>query len=427
MDKSTHYKIFTDPVHGFIGVPKGTVLNLLDHPYIQRLRRIRQLGLSYFVFPGAEHSRFSHALGALGLMIKVLNNLKEKDTTISRDEYESTLAAILLHDIGHGPYSHTLEHTLIRDFHHEMMTTALMHKLNDEFNGKLTTALEIFTGNYPKKFLHQLISSQLDIDRLDYLKRDSIHTGVSEGSVGVDRIIKTMRVHQGNIVIDGKGIYAVENYITARRLMYMQVYLHKTALSADKLLRAIFRRVRKLLDDGADLYFSSPAMEYFLVKRPSAAKGINDELIRNFVMIDDSDIQLCIKYWHYHEDPILADLCRRFLNRKFFRTTFFKDKPDEKLITKHREQTAQQLKKMGLPHDDEAVSYYIFHDYSYSEAYKYQNDGIWIMDNYNDTAVEFSRAADTRNIIAMTEPVVKHYGVHLKELDFRKDSAVAVR
>lgn len=422
MDKSTHYKIFTDPVHGFISVPKGIVLNLLDHAYIQRLRRIRQLGLSYLVFPGAEHSRFSHALGALGLMVKVLNNLKEKDATITNKEYESTLAAILLHDIGHGPFSHTLEHNLIRDFNHEMMTTALMHKLNKEFDGKLKTAISIFSGNYPKQFLHQLVSSQLDIDRLDYLKRDSIYTGVSEGSIGVDRIIKTMRVHQGHIVIDEKGIYAVENYITARRLMYMQVYLHKTALSADKLLRAIFRRVSHLIDRGDDPGFASSSLKYFLVNRPSASKGISDELLRNYVMIDDSDVHLCIKLWLNSEDPILSDLCQRFLNRKFFRTTFFRNKPGAKLIEKHKEQTSQQLKKSGLPHDEDAVSYYLFHDYNYSEAYKYQNDGIWIMDKYNDTAVEFSRAAETKNIIALTEPVVKHYGVHLKELDFRKDS-----
>lgn len=427
MDKSTQYKIFTDPVHGFISVPKGLVLNLLDHAYLQRLRRIRQLGLSYLVFPGAEHSRFSHALGALGLMIKVLNHLREKDTTITNKEYESTLAAILLHDIGHGPFSHTLEHNLIGDFHHEMMTTALMHKLNKEFKGKLSTAISIFSGTYQKDFLHQLVSSQLDIDRLDYLKRDSIYTGVSEGSIGIDRIIKTMRVHQGHIVIDQKGIYAIENYITARRLMYMQVYLHKTALSADKLLRSIFRRVRNLIDRGEKLYFASPALNYFLVNQPSAAKGISDELLQNYVMIDDSDVQLCIKYWQNSEDIILSDLCRRFLNRDFFRTTFFTEKPSEKLRTKHHQQTARHLKKVGMPYDDEAVSYYLFHDYNYTEAYKYQNDGIWIMDKYNKDAVEFSRAADTRNIIALTEPVVKHYGVHLKELDFQKDSAAKIR
>jgi uncharacterized protein len=230
MDKSTQYKIFNDPIHGFITVPKGIILKLIDHPYVQRLRRIRQLGLGYLVFPAAEHSRFSHALGALELGQRVLKNLREKDTTISDAEIEGTLIAILLHDIGHGPLSHTLEHTLIDDFNHELMSLAIMKELNRQFNGALDTAIDIFTDQHPKKFLHQLISSQLDIDRLDYLKRDSFFTGVSEGSVGINRILKTMRVFKGNVVIEQKGIYAIENYILSRRLMYMQVYLHKTDL-----------------------------------------------------------------------------------------------------------------------------------------------------------------------------------------------------
>lgn len=204
MDKSTRYKIFNDPVHGFITVPKGIILRLIDHPYIQRLRRVRQLGLGYLVFPAAEHSRFSHALGALELAKRVLNNLLEKDTTITKKEYEGTLIAILLHDVGHGPLSHTLEHTLIKDFNHEQMSLAIMKELNKEFDGELDTAIAIFTNQYKKKFLHQLISSQLDLDRLDYLSRDSFFTGVSEGRIGINRILKTMRVHKGNIVIEKK-------------------------------------------------------------------------------------------------------------------------------------------------------------------------------------------------------------------------------
>ncbi len=416
MDKSSMYKIFTDPVHGFINVPKGTVLKLIDHPYMQRLRRIRQLGLGYLVFPGAEHSRFSHALGAMGLMQRLLNSLREKDTTISLNEYESTMIGVLLHDIGHGPFSHTLEHTFIRDFNHEMMTLAIMQKLNEEFGGALDTSISIFTDQYSKRFLHQLISSQLDIDRMDYLKRDSSYTAVYEGSIGIDRIIKTMRIHKGNVVIEQKGIYAIENYIIARRLMYMQVYLHKTVLSADKLLRSIFRRVRFLLDNGKELFHPSPSLKYLLVEFPSAKKGITDEMTEHYMMIDDNDVLLSIKYWQYEKDIILSDLCRRFLNRQLFRTTFLKGEPTEKQKNDISKKTAKVLKKSGLPYDDDAVSYYHFYDKSSSEAYKYQNDSIWILNN-EEQAVEFSRAADTKNIIALTKPVVKHYVAHLKDFE----------
>ena len=290
MDKSTQYKIFTDPVHGFIHVPKGLVLRLLDHPYVQRLRRIRQLGLANTVFPGAEHSRFSHALGALGLMQRVLNHLREKDTTISDAEIEATLIAILLHDIGHGPLSHTLEHTLIRDFNHEMMSLSIMKELNRQFDGELGMAIDIFRDQYPKRFLYQLISSQLDIDRLDYLKRDSFFTGVSEGSVGINRILKTMRVLNGNIVIEKKGIYAVENYILSRRLMYMQVYLHKTVLSADVLLRMIFHRVSYLIDQGNPPHQPSIALRYFFEEKPTAKKTITKKMLRMYTLLDDHDI-----------------------------------------------------------------------------------------------------------------------------------------
>ncbi|MEX1137582.1 MAG: HD domain-containing protein [Balneolales bacterium] len=410
------YKIFTDPVHGFISVPKGIILKLVDHPYLQRLRRIRQLGLDYLVFPGAEHSRFSHAIGSLGLANRALLNLREKKTTITHKEYEGTLIAILLHDIGHGPFSHTLENTFIRHFNHEMMTLAFMKDLNREFKGALDTAIAIFTNNYHKKFLTQLVSSQLDMDRLDYLKRDSMFTGVTEGSVGIDRIIKTMRVYQGNIVVEKKGIYAVENYITSRRLMYMQVYQHKTTLSADQLLRAIFKRVSNLLQKGKDIFFASPGLRYFLNTDISAKKSITKKMMHEYAMIDDHDVITSIKYWQGEKDPILSDLSRRFLNRNYFRTTFTKKAATANQMADYRARTIQQLKKLGLPHDGDAVSYYLFQDYSHNEAYRYENESIWILENDN-TATEFSRASDTQNIKALTETVVKHYIVHLKGID----------
>jgi HD superfamily phosphohydrolase len=414
MDKSTRYKIFNDPVHGFITVPKGIILRLIDHPYVQRLRRIRQLGLGYLVFPAAEHSRFSHALGALELGQRVLNNLREKDTTISQEEYEGTLMAILLHDVGHGPLSHTLEHSLIQDFNHEMMSLAIMKKLNKEFNGALDTAISIFTNQHKKKFLHQLISSQLDLDRLDYLRRDSFFTGVSEGTVGINRILKTMRVFKGNIVIEKKGIYAIENYIIARRLMYMQVYQHKTVLSADFLLRGIFKRVQTLLDTDYELDIASPSLKYFLSKKPSSKKRISQVMMDHYMDLDDHDVYLCIKQWTKNEDKILADLCYRFLNRDLFRTTFLDKKPTLVQQKEMQQKTQKALDKLRLPSQKELMSHYLCFENSYSEAYKYQNESIWILDN--EKAIEFSKAAETKNIIALTEPVVKHYCVHLKNI-----------
>ncbi len=417
MDKSTQYKIFNDPIHGFITVPKGPVLELVDHPYVQRLRRIKQMGLGYLVFPAAEHSRFSHALGAMELAQRTLNNLREKDTTISPAEYEATLIAVLLHDVGHGPLSHTLEFDLIKDFHHEKMTLAVMRHLNREMDGELDLAIKIFTDQYPKKpFLNQLISSQLDIDRLDYLKRDSAFTNVYEGSVGIERILKTMRVHKGNIVIEKKGIYAIENYILARRLMYMQVYLHKTVLSADKLLRHIFDRVRELITEGKKLYHASPALQYFLENRPSAKKGIKGEVLQKYLQLDDNDVFQSIKYWQYSSDPVLSNLCKRFQSRKLFRTTFLDQNPSGSVKKNVLTKTQKVLKKRGLPYDEKIANYYFAFDESYSEAYQYEKEGIWILEE-KDNAIEFSKAADTKNIIALTEPVVKPYVVHLKDIE----------
>lgn len=412
MDKSTRYKIFNDPVQGFITVPKGIILKLIDHPYVQRLRRIRQLGLGYLVFPGAEHSRFSHALGSLELGQRVLQNLREKDTTISDKEFEGTLIALLLHDVGHGPLSHTLEHTLIKNFTHEMMSLAIMKELNKQFDGALDTAIQIFTNQYPKKFLYQLVSSQLDLDRLDYLRRDSFFTGVSEGTVGINRILKTMRVFNGNIVIEKKGIYALENYIIARRLMYMQVYLHKTVLSADTLLRSIFKRVSDLLDQKQDLHFASPKLEYFIKEKPSARKSISKKAIALYSALDDYDVFQNIKDWQDSNDTILSDLCTRFLNRDLFRTTFLDTPPTEELINDVQQQTIEHLQALGINATEQAAGYYFKFEINKTEAYKYRNESIWILDD--NEAIEFSKAADTKNIIALTEPLVRYYVVHPK-------------
>lgn len=414
MDRSLKTKLFNDPVHGFITVPKGILLKLIEHPWVQRLRRIRQLGLGNLVYPAAEHSRFSHALGAMELGQRVLQQLRLRDTTITNREVEGTLIAILLHDVGHGPLSHTLEHMLIDRFDHEMMSLAVMRELDREFEGALETAISIFTDKHPKRFLHQLISSQLDIDRLDYLKRDSFFTGVSEGSVGINRILKTMRVHNGNIVVERKGIYAVENYILSRRFMYMQVYLHKTVLGADSLLRNILRRVKDLLDGEAALEIPSAPMRHFLKNRPTADKPLDAETIRTYLALDDYDLHQCLKTWAMESDPVLQDLSRRFVNRRLPRTRFLEGPPTDSQREARREETMAALRALGLPDDEHTAGYYHEFSHTRSEAYRYQNEGIWILED-DGTAVEFSKASDSRHITALTEPVIRHYAVALKE------------
>lgn len=416
MDRSTKYKTLTDPIHGFISVPKGTVLRLMDHPYVQRLRRIRQLGSGFLVFPGAEHSRFSHALGALGLMQRALNNLREKGTTITFKEIEAACICILLHDIGHGPFSHTLENTLIKNFHHEQMTYALMDILNEEFDGALDLAIAIFNDQYHKKFYHQLVSSQLDIDRLDYLKRDSTFTGVYEGSIGIDRILRTMRVHKGTIVIEKKGLYAVENYLISRRLMYLQVYLHKTVLSADKLLRSIFDRVRHLVKRSASLSVPSASLDWFIRNNADAKNGLSKELISHYIQLDDNDVILCIKSWSNHRDPVLRDLCTRYLNRNLLRCTFFDEKESERQKIKMIQATKRVLLDSGLPNDDATVNLYLQFGSVSTDTYKNENDRIWILDDSSKQAVEFSTVSEAQNVTSLIKPLIRHYVIHHKKV-----------
>jgi uncharacterized protein len=419
MDRSNLFKTFTDPIHGFVTVPKGTVLKLMDHPYVQRLRRIRQLGLGFLVFPGAEHSRFSHALGALGLMQRALQNLKDKGTTITFQEMEAACIGILLHDIGHGPFSHTLEGTFIKGFHHEIMTEALMSQLNMEMNGDLDMAITVFNDQYRKRFLHQLISSQLDIDRLDYLKRDSTFTGVYEGSIGIDRILQTMRVHKGNIVIERKGVYAIENYVISRRLMYLQVYQHKTVFSADKLLRSIFTRVRYLTSRKVDVPFPSPSIGWFMQNNPDVVDGLTPDLIKHYVSLDDNDVLMSIKVWMHHKDPVLRDLCTRFMNRNLQRCVFLEDAPSEEFKQRLTQATKRELLNRGLPNDEHTVNLYLQFGSVTTETYKNENDRIWILDGTGKQAREFSKSTDAANIMALTKPLVRHYVVHFKNLSIK--------
>lgn len=402
-------------------------MRLIQTPEVQRLRRIRQLGIGHLVFPGAEHTRFGHALGAMALMQDALSNLAEKGTPISSDEGTAALAAALLHDIGHGPFSHTLEHQFIADFNHEDMSRELIVALNDRFDGALDPALEIFDGTYPRPFFHQLVSSQLDMDRLDYLRRDSFYTGVVEGEVGVQRIIKTMRAYpidggrDSSIVIESKGIYAVENYIISRRLMYWQVYLHKTVLAGDQLLRAIFTRLRRLLDtDPGDLPTRcAPSLLFFLMRDLDVRAIGRDEVREQFCRLDDTDVVYSLKQCMWHEDPVLADLCRRFIDRDFFRVTFLSEPAGPELISDWEERIGGWLVSEGLSRPEAAAAnapYYLTQDDTRHAAYEHLQDSIHVVDRNGDVD-ELSETIDAAAVSALSRSVVKPFVCYPKEVD----------
>lgn len=420
----SRFKIFSDPVHGFISVPKNQILALIQTPEVQRLRRIRQLGVGYLVFPGAEHTRFGHALGAMALMQEALSNLMEKGTPIAPEEHTAALAAALLHDIGHGPFSHTLEHTLIRDFNHESMSRALLDDLNERFDGALELAIRIFDGVYERPFFHQLVSSQLDMDRLDYLRRDSYYTGVVEGEVGVDRIIKTLRVDPleggpgSRVLIESKGIYAAENFLIARRLMYWQVYLHKTVVSGDHLLRNIFRRVRDHLHEGrADrAEGASPALLYFLANEVDGTMIWEPEVRRHFCEMDDSDVLYSLKKWQASPDPVLADLSGRFINRDFFRLTFLASDPSDEVLQQWRREVAAWLERdVRADTAPEDADFYLALGHSGHSAYERVEDSIRVLDR-DGTVHELSETADTSAVAALTRLEVKPYVCFPKEV-----------
>lgn len=404
----------SDPVQGFISVPQGLLFRLIETPEVQRLRRVRQLGVGYLVFPGAEHSRFGHALGAMALMQESLRQIREKGTEISSEELESAMATALLHDVGHGPFSHTLEHELIENFEHEDMSRAIMVSLNDRFDGALDTALAIFDNTYHRPFFHELVSSQLDMDRLDYLRRDAFYTGVIEGSVGVDRIIKTLRVHpleggiDSRVVIDAKGMYSVENFVIARRLMYWQVYLHKTVIAGDHLLRAAFARVRRLEDQTT---VGSPDLLYFL-KRKANKDDIDKKEVREaFCRLDDSDVIFSLKQWAQGPDPILADLSRRFIDRDFPRLTFLDEPPDSDTLAIWKQRTADWMVDQKLSPPSEALSnvaYYLAVARSSHAAYKRKGHPIGVLGR-DGILRELSEVVDTSAIEALSVPVTKPY------------------
>ena len=361
-------KIINDPVHGFIRIPHEILFDIIEHPYFQRLRRISQTGLLSLIFPGARHTRFHHALGAMHLMFKVIETLKFKDIEISKEEEKAAMLAILLHDIGHGPFSHALENILMDDWHHEKISILLMKQLNKEFSGNLDLAIEMFSGKYHRKFFNQLISSQLDVDRMDYLKRDSFYTGVSEGNVNTDRIISMMNVSDEELVIDAKGIYSVENYLMARMFMYWQVYYHKTAALAEHILVQILNRAKFLVSQKIDLE-SSSSLKYFLTK--NSFEKATDEDIRRFTTLDDIDVFQAIKIWTESEDFILSKLCKIVIYRNFPKSIISSKAFDEAFLNEKIMKVNQyfgiengnelvgQISRSLLPYDTEKQPIYL--------------------------------------------------------------------
>ena len=394
-------KIINDPVHGFITIPNELIFDLIEHPYFQRLRRIKQLGLSHLVYPGANHTRFHHAIGAMHLMDKAIDVLRSKEVEISDDERIAALIAILLHDIGHGPFSHTLESALLRGVSHEEMSLIFMQRLNAEFNGKLDLSISIFSDKYPKKFLHQLVSSQLDMDRLDYLQRDSFFTGVSEGIIGSERIITMLNVVNGGLAVESKGIYSIENFISARRIMYWQVYMHKTVVSSEYMLTNILSRARELFSNGADL-FATPQLKVFLdaTIRPDELKS-NHDLLDQFARIDDNDIISAVKVWQDHDDIVLSTLCTHLISRRLFKTEIAA-KPFSKTSIAEKKKIIEKT----LNIKPEEANYFVRSERLVNNAYNENFKQIHIV--YKDGRVsDIAKASDNLNISALAKPVEK--------------------
>jgi len=408
-------KIINDPVYGFISIPGDLIYDIVGHPWFQRLRNIKQLGLTSFVYPGANHSRFQHCLGALYLMETALATLKSKNVEISDKEEEAALIAILLHDIGHGPFSHALETSLINGIDHEALSLLLMERMNETFGGRLELAIEIFKGTYSRRFLHELIAGQMDMDRLDYLKRDSFFTGVIEGSVGSDRIIRMLNVVDGRLVIDEKGIYSVEKFLIARRLMYWQVYMHKTVLSSESLLVNVLARAKELAMKGVDLY-ATPALRFFLYNNIGPAELENSGVFTpgiiadNFTRLDDSDILSSAKYWADHDDNVLADLAGRLISRNLLAVEL-QNKPFPEKRIKELKEKALALMKIGTQTSD----YYIFTDSISNLTYAPDAPEVRILLK-NGLTAGIREVSDMFDHDLLSEKVTKYFLCYPKEL-----------
>lgn len=400
-------KIFNDPVYGFINVPYNILFDIIEHPYFQRLRRIKQVSLTHYVYPGALHTRFHHALGAMHLMQQALDVLKAKKVKITKEERKAALIAILLHDIGHGPFSHTLEHTLI-DVHHESLSTLFMKKLNEEFDGALMKAIEIFENRYPKRFLYQLVSGQLDMDRLDYLSRDSFFTGVYEGVIGHDRIIKMLNVRKNELVVEEKGIYSIEKFLMARRLMYWQVYLHKTVLCAEQMLIKTIQRAKELVANG-EKFPCSTSLNFFFANniQEKDLEGVEDELLMHYAKLDDTDIMFSLKIFAEHKDKTLSFLANSLINRQLFKIELKSQKFKSDFIKEMRHKVAN---KMGIDHH--SLEYFVFTGEETNREYSTSKNEIKIL--FKDGSVK--PMSESTDYGLQSKIITKHYLCYPKNI-----------
>ncbi|MFH0895191.1 MAG: HD domain-containing protein [Bacteroidota bacterium] len=401
-------KIINDPVYGFINIPDDIIFDLIEHPYFQRLRRIKQLGLTYLVYPGATHTRFNHAIGAMHLMNEAMEVLRSKGHSVSEREAVAANTAILLHDIGHGPFSHALESGLISGVHHELISEVLMNRMNREMGGKLDLALKIYRDQYEKKYFHQMVSGQLDVDRLDYLNRDSFFTGVSEGIIGSERIIKMLNLCNGELVVEHKGIYSIEKFILARRLMYWQVYLHKTVLSAEKLLINILRRARWLAERGEEL-FAPASLHFFLYNTINSKNFDDDTVINHFIELDDDDIFSAIKVWKNHSDKVLATLCSNLQNRRLYRIEM-----SSKPISEKRSEEIMEKVMEQFSFSKEEASYFVFSESISNSAYVLTQDKIKILLR-DGSVVDFTDASSIMNPELMSHTETQYFLCYPKE------------
>lgn len=393
-------KIINDPIYGFIHIPSTLVFDIIEHPYFQRLRRINQMALSYLVFPGAKHTRFEHVLGCVFLMQKTVEMLRFKGIQISDKEAEGLYIAILLHDIGHGPFSHAMEHSIVEGISHEEISLRFMQELNKVFNGKLETAIAMFQGTYPRKFMHQLISSQLDMDRADYLKRDSFYTGVAEGNINSERLISMLNVRNDELVVEEKGLYSVEKFLIARRLMYWQVYLHKTSVAAEQILIRLLNRAKELVQQGQELTMST-ALAFF-VKNKISKDNFSQEVLEMFARLDDTDIISAMKEWQFHPDVVLSKLSKMLLNR---------DLPKIKVrLNDFEEQKIKRLQKLSLAKgiDEKDMKYFVFTGVMTNRAYNPEKEIIKILTK-NGRVVELSKTSEAINLEPLSQVTERYY------------------
>ena len=401
MNSQNKLKIINDPIYGFITIPSSIIFELIEHRYFQRLRRISQMGMSYLVYPGAHHTRFQHAIGAMYLMQKAVQTLIFKGVKISTEESEALYIAILLHDIGHGPFSHAMEHSIVEGIDHESISLLFMSELNKEFNNRLTLAIQIFSDNYHRNFFYQLISGQLDMDRLDYLKRDSFYTGVSEGSINSERLISMLNVVADKLVVEEKGIYSVEKFIIARRLMYWQVYLHKTSLVAEQLLTRLLKRAKYLVINGVDIN-ASKHLSFFL-NCSITKKSINSEILDEFANLDDNDIISAMKSWQYEDDFVLSNISKMLLNRELLKIEIQIEEFDREYLSESKQKL---MARYSIT--DEEASYFVFKGQITNQAYSMEKETIDLYTKQGKT-IDVANASDHFNLKALSKKVVKNY------------------